>query len=200
MRNEGADDDAYDEDISQLREEVERCRKILAELNEDATNLGQQMNEPQPLTAFVASLVDERFADIRDMLHIEIDKAATGAMPQISRRPELIHPLETLVDNAAQFAQKRVVLVLSWNEDEFSIQADDDGPGIQSAVVARLGEAYISSRRGQKAIWGCIFIANTMVRHVQGQLSITNIRGGGARAVLSYPRQGFDTTPVPEQA
>ena len=84
LRNEGADD-AYDEDITQLREEVERCRKILAELNEDATSLGQQMNEPQPPTAFVTSLIDERFADIRDMLQIEIDKKATGAMPQISR-------------------------------------------------------------------------------------------------------------------
>ena len=93
------------------------------------------------------------------------------------------------------------MLVLSWNEDEFSIQVDDDGPGIQSAVLARLGEAYISSRRGSEGHMGLgIFIANTMVRHVQGQLSITNIRGGGARAVLSYPRQGFDTTPAPEQA
>ena len=201
LRNEGADDDAYDEDISQLREEVERCRKILAELNEDATNLGQQMNEPQPLTAFVSGLIDERFADIRDMLRVEIDKKATGPMPQISRRPELIHPLETLVDNAAQFAQERVVLVVSWNEDEFSIQVDDDGPGIQSAVLARLGEAYISSRMGTEGHMGLgIFIANTMVRHVQGQLSITNIRGGGARAMLSYPRRGFDTTPASEQA
>ncbi|MGC6485768.1 MAG: ActS/PrrB/RegB family redox-sensitive histidine kinase [Candidatus Puniceispirillales bacterium] len=194
LRREKQNDPAFDEDILQLREEVERCRQILAELNEDATNLGQQMNEPQPLVAFVKSLIDERFADIHDMISLRVAETVAGPMPQVTRRPELIHPVETLVDNAAQFAHHRVEMVLSWDDEMFSIQINDDGPGIQSSVLARLGEAYISSRDGVNGHMGLgIFIANTMVRHVQGKLEISNLKGGGASAHLTYPRDGFDT-------
>ena len=194
LRREGQNDSAFDEDIDQLKDEVERCRKILAELNEDAINLGQQMNEPQPLKAFVVSLIEERFADIRDMISVSTSDTSL-AMPAVTRRPELIHPLETLIDNAAQFAHQRVTVNLSWTDDEFAIRVDDDGPGIQSAVLSRLGEAYISSRSGVDGHMGLgIFIANTMIRHVQGRLDITNLKGCGASATLTYPRQGFDTT------
>lgn len=197
LRQEKGDDLAFDEDVAQLRQEVERCRQILAELNEDATNLGQQMNEPQPLAAFMSNLLEERFVDIREMLALRVGENTSGPVPQIIRRPELIHPVETLIDNAAQYAQQRVEVVLSWNEDVFTIEITDDGPGIQSSVLARLGEAYISSRDGLDGHMGLgIFIANTMVRHVNGHLSITNIKGGGARAVLTYPREGFDTAAI----
>lgn len=194
LRRENAEDREFDEDISQLREEVERCRTILAELNEDATNLGQQMNEPQPLKVFMTALIEERFVDIHDMIQVDLS-GGEGGMPEVARRPELIHPIETLIDNAAQFAVQQVRVQLSWTRDEFSIRIDDDGPGIQSAVLARLGEAYISSRSGVEGHMGLgIFIANTMVRHVQGRLAIKNLQGGGASAVLTYPREGFDFT------
>ena len=56
-------------------------------------------------------------------------------------------------------------------------------------LLARLGEAYISSRDGVNGHMGLgIFIANTMVRHVQGKLEISNLKGGGASAHLTYPR------------
>lgn len=183
----------FQEDIVQLKEETERCRAILAELNEDAIQLGHESEDPVAISAFIRNLMETRFSDISDVLHIKVVNTETAPEPLVTRRPELIHPVETLVDNAAQFAVTEVEILISWTEGEFTISVRDDGPGFQSAVLSRLGDPYASSRTGVDGHMGLgVFIAMTMVSHVGGNMSIGNRKTGGAEAVLTYPRQGFD--------
>lgn len=194
-------DDAFLEDLRQLREETERCRAILAELSDDALLLGQESEDPVPISAFLNSLMEERFADIASMLVIEVTANSAVAEPKVTRRAELIHPIETLVDNAAQFARQQVKIALSWTETHFTIIIHDDGPGFQSAVLSRLGDPYASSRDGVDGHMGLgVFIAMTMVNHAGGAIKIGNRRYGGAEAVVTYPRAGFDAAETADRA
>mgnify|MGYP000192939899 CR=1 FL=1 len=184
------------DDIRQLKEETERCRAILAELNDDAVLLGNESTDPVTISAFLKSLMEERFADIATMLSMEVNANEAIAEPMVTRRPELIHPIETLVDNAAHFTETSIGLGLSWDEMNFTITIRDDGPGFQSSVLASLGDPYASSREGVDGHMGLgVFIAMTMVNHVGGSIKIGNRKTGGAEAILTYPREGFDAGP-----
>ena len=180
------------EDIRQLKEETARCRGILAELNDEALHLDSATSDPIALSAFIDSLMAERFSDISDILKVEAE-ANPLPQPSVMRRAELIHPVETLVDNAAQFAVNSIEITLGWTEKEFNIAIRDDGPGLRPSVLAALGTPYAGTRRGVDGHMGLgIFIATTMVSNAGGRIHIGNRDSGGAEAVLTYPREGFE--------
>ena len=180
------------EDIRQLKEETERCRTILAELNNEALLVESDAAAPVGLSAFVEGLMQERFADIAGMLEVEV-AGGDGPEPLVGRRAELIHPVETLVDNAAQFAEGSVAVSLSWTRADFSIAIRDDGPGFPPAVLGSLGSPYAGTRRGIKGHMGLgVFIAMTMVENAGGSVHAGNRGTGGAEAVLTYPRAAFE--------
>ncbi len=181
------------EDISALIDETERCRKILAELNEDAIKLGQETDDPLPVTALVTSFIDERFDDIKHIITITGDSQDGTAEPLVIRRPELLHPLEVVIENAAQFAKSTVTVRLVWGAKLLNITIEDDGTGFQSAVLSRLGDPYNSSRQGKDGHMGLgIFIALTMIEQMGGRLTLENRQSGGARVQISYPRNKID--------
>lgn len=191
------DAESFREDILLLKQETERCRQILAELNQDAINLGQESWDPMTISALVKGLIDERFEDTRHMIKIVINGSETSGEPKVTRRPEILHSLETLIDNAVQFARHAVVITLSWDDSRFQLILDDDGPGFQSSVLSRLGDPYISSRGGSGGHMGLgIFIATTMVEHIDGQIRLANRKEGGARVMLTFPRNGIDVDMV----
>ena len=181
------------EDISALIDETERCRKILAELNEDAIKLGQETDDPSPVTALVTSFIDERFDDIKHIITITGDSQDGTVEPLVIRRPELLHPLEVVIENAAQFAKSTVTVRLVWGAKLLNITIEDDGTGFQSAVLSRLGDPYNSSRQGKDGHMGLgIFIALTMIEQMGGRLTLENRQSGGARVQISYPRNKID--------
>ena len=177
------------EDIIALKEETERCRKILAELNKDAIKLGQEADDPLPIKALVASFIDERFEDSKDVVSISSGSNDGALEPLVIRKPELLHPLETIVENAVQFAHNAVLIKVTWTSAKLNIVVEDDGPGFQSSILAQLGNPYNSSRKGSDGHMGLgVFIALTMVEQLGGNISLTNRKNGGASAVISYPR------------
>ncbi|MCE2516535.1 MAG: ActS/PrrB/RegB family redox-sensitive histidine kinase [Alphaproteobacteria bacterium] len=189
------------EDISALLEETERCRKILAELNEDAIKLGQENDDPLPVKALVSGLVDERFEDLRGMIEVMGASIDGADEPLVIRRPELLHPLETVIENAAQFTSTKVQVALEWSATSLVITIYDPAPGFQSTVLPRIGHPYNSSRQGKDGHMGLgVFIALTMVDQMGGQLSLQNRKHGGARVVISYPREKIEMAGPPAYA
>jgi two-component system sensor histidine kinase RegB len=56
-------------------------------------------------------------------------KALPEEQPMILRRPELIHGLRNLVQNAVDFASSTVWIEACWSDTVFSIRVIDDGSG-----------------------------------------------------------------------
>lgn len=182
------------EDLRALIDETERCRKILAELNEDAIKLGQENDDPMPACALVSSLIDERFADMQGLITVRGKSDDASPEPMVIRRPELLQPLETVIDNAGQFTKTKVEVDLRWTAEELVITIDDDGAGIAPSVLAGLGTPYTSSRHGVDGHMGLgIFIAMTMVEQIGGSLTLSNRQHGGTRVIMCYPRNKIET-------
>ena len=126
-----------------LREEAERCRRILTEL---ANRPAAEEDTPYhhlPLSALVEAAAHP-YAGNGVSLQIEY-QGAPNEQPLVPRMPEMLHGLGMLLQNALQFAQSRVEVELSWTDRQAHIVIRDDGPGFDEGILGDLGEPYVST-------------------------------------------------------
>ena len=193
LLDENADRAELAKEIGALKIETERCRQILAGLNEDANQIDQMSHDPVAAMALIQGLVDDRFTDIRDMIHLTSTGSREGPAPVLSRRPDINHSLEMVIDNAAQFAKTKVTIDVSWNAVSVIISVSDDGPGFKTAILNRLGQPYNSSRAGADGHMGLgLFISSTMIEGLGGQFKVSNRKESGAVVTFILPRASVD--------
>jgi two-component system sensor histidine kinase RegB len=194
------------DDLALLQSQAQRCRDILRKLTRGPT-------EPDPLHARISvrELLEETAAPYRGFnVQIDISAAplagdeAAGQEPVGERRPGVIYGLANLVENAVDFARKRVEITATWSAREVVVAICDDGPGIPSLVLDALGEPYITTRPsqhlrhspdGEPSGMGLgFFIAKTLLERSGGTVVLENRKPpeGGAIARVTWPREAFE--------
>ena len=56
-----------------------------------------------------------------------------------------------LLENAVDFAASRVDVEARWTDAEVSIVISDDGPGFSQDIIDRLGDPFVTTRKGYDA-------------------------------------------------
>ncbi|MDF2232492.1 ActS/PrrB/RegB family redox-sensitive histidine kinase [Albimonas sp. CAU 1670] len=135
------------EDVDLIRQQAERCREILRELS--ATG----KDDRQVRTAPIYRLVEEAAGPHSDrgkrvILRLQGRPLSDPPPPQpeAMRRPEVIHGLRNLVQNAVDFAEACVWIDVDWNERTLRIAVGDDGPGFGADMLGRLGDPFVRAR------------------------------------------------------
>jgi two-component system, sensor histidine kinase RegB len=180
------------EDAALLLSQSERCSRILAELSQRPEEDG---GSPYARLS-ISALVEAAGASYRDR-GIRLIFAATGAPeddePQVRRSPEIIHGLNNLIQNAAQFARREVTVTTFWDRHRVAVEITDDGPGFMLHLLNRLGEPYLSSRSGAENHMGLgIFIAQSLLERSGARLTFENLDEGGAHVAISWNRTNLE--------
>jgi len=190
------------EDIKLLRSQADRCREILGKLAQRDTADDDVEAQRLPLGA----LLDE-IAEPHRGFGIDIKITAKGDGPlSVRRRPEVLHALGNLIDNAVDFAKTAVTIDASWTASEVTITIVDDGPGFGVEVFERLGEPYVTSRgatqtkpaaqgdlRGDHQGMGLgFFIAKTLTERTGGTIDFSNAPRKGAQVTARWPRAALE--------
>jgi len=182
-------------DAELLVSQSDRCREILAELSRKPEQDKDHFN------VLPAGLLVELAAapHARPHVALRIEFAPDPAEPRdpvLPRRPEIMHGLGNLMQNAIEFAREEVKVLIAWTRSEIMITVTDDGPGFPPDVLRRLGDPYLSSggegldqnqRQGDHMGLG-IFIAQNLIERTGGTVSFTNNDYGGAEVRVSWPR------------
>ncbi len=142
--------------------------------------------------------------------------------PDLPRRPEIVHGLRNLVQNAVDFAKGRVRLRAEWTASEVSVAIADDGPGFSPGALERIGEPFMrrrterpddgrstdggadgpaqgrapGARPGYDGMGLGLFIAKTLLERTGARLTFANAAGGGALVVVCWPRAAL-AAPAP---
>jgi hypothetical protein len=94
----------------------------------------------------------------RDSVEISVASAGDGQPPLVNRTAELVQGLGNFIDNAADFASKRVEIEIEWDEQDVGLTISDDGPGFPAGVLGLLG--IRTSARGpgrEEWVWVCSY-------------------------------------------
>jgi len=192
-------DSPHAEDIALLREQTQRCRDILAKLNE-LSGEGEPFDR-MPLPA----LIEEVVAPHRNFgIEIGVNLPSDEATPSGARNPAILYGLGNLLENAVDFARERVEVTADWDDEEISIIISDDGPGFAPEVMSRIGEPYVRSRRRRRmyasddtGLGLGFFIAKTLLERSGATLTFVNrpFPRRGAVVTIRWPRSDFEQLP-----
>ncbi len=192
------------EDAHLLLEQASRCRQILSQLS-----AGNAEKDPvfarQPLSALLDEIAAPLMASGKSINVSVAAKSGAGDTPEpvIKRRSEITHGLGAFSENAVDFAASRVDLRALWDDNWIEILICDDGQGIAENIMEKLGEPYVTSRRGGDAsghggLGLGFFIAKTLIERTQGMVKVGHsAQLGGAMIRVIWSRAAIeDTLPV----
>ena len=190
-------------DIKTLREQTQRCRDIL-------TKITQLSATGAPFDSMkLSTLIEESVAPHRDFgIAIKVRIAISGTKEPVgTRNPAILYGVGNLLENAVDFARATVEVNAWWNNDTVEIVISDDGPGFAPDILKRIGEPYLSRRRGhddaaserqgeRQGLGLGVFIARTLLERTGATVAFSNriFPDHGAVVQIVWPRSRFEAT------
>ncbi|MFA8441637.1 sensor histidine kinase RegB [Yoonia sp.] len=195
------------EDAELIRSQANRCRDILQSMGragKDDLHL-----RSAPIETVIREAAEPHLDRGKDVkFNILPQDNADITQPNIERRPEIIHGLRNLIQNAVDFSRTQVIVDMMWSSDTISVQISDDGRGFPQSVIGRIGDPYVRRRRlsedgarrpGYEGMGLGLFIAKTLLERSGATLEFSNSRRhghaswtgqatGGAIVQVSWPR------------
>jgi two-component system sensor histidine kinase RegB len=182
MIDELSDRDDLRDDAVLIREQADRCRDILRSMGragKDDLYLKQA-----PLTTVVKEAAEPHLSRNKDVYFAELPEPGASARPPgILRRPEVIHGLRNLIQNAVDFADGKVWIDIAWGEKTIFIRIADDGAGYPEHLIGRIGNPFMRQMRkpvpqkqriGYEGMGLGLFIAKTLLERTGAQLTFAN--------------------------
>lgn len=207
LRREMPDDDRFREDLELLSSQTERCREILARLaNQDAA--GDHVFDRLRLKLMIQECAEPVSGSEIDVV-IDCRPAAEAEgdaidEPIFARSPGIRYGLGNLLDNAVDFATSRVNIDARWDADTVTISISDDGPGFAQDIIDKIGEPYVTTRRGafdrgdggHDGMGLGFFIAKTLLERSGATVLLSNrpLPERGAIVRIQWRRNEIDLT------
>ncbi|MDR9484686.1 MAG: ActS/PrrB/RegB family redox-sensitive histidine kinase [Sediminimonas sp.] len=203
------------DDAALIRDQADRCRDILRSMGRAGKD--DLHMRTAPLSALIEEAAEPHTARGKQIhfLVAEANDESAGPQPTVYRRPEIIHGLRNLIQNAVDFAAANVWIESEWSADRVTLRIMDDGPGYPVDLIGRIGDPFVRRRRtpdqgtprpGYEGMGLGLFIAKTLLERAGAELSFANgIDPGHARAgqsaqcgaivELTWPRHALDADP-----
>ncbi len=170
------------EDAALIREQADRCRDILRDMGragKDDLHLRQA-----PLSTVIHEAAEPHIHRGKSV-HFQEGPAEDGDVqqPSILRKPEIIHGLRNLIQNAVDFAQANVWVEAEWTPKWIKISIMDDGRGYPSHILGRIGDPFMRRRRSEtdkrarpeyEGMGLGLFIAKTLLERSGAELQFAN--------------------------
>lgn len=174
-------------DISVLKQQVTRCKNSLTQLIRYYNKDNPEEDDERSLRDFAEDIQDY-IVNIHPTSSIDFH-IGENAGSTVTANLSVKHAVINLIENAIKAARSHVAVSFRVTPDQapkFEITIKDDGPGIPSEVMERIGEPFISSRKESMGLG--IFLANAAIERCGGSIEMINMKEGGALSIIRLPQ------------
>ncbi|MEJ2393399.1 MAG: HDOD domain-containing protein [Candidatus Thiodiazotropha sp.] len=184
------------EELSIIREEIDRVGKIILRIRDIPTDVEQQQRIVD-INQLIGDL-DKLFQSSLFPSHniastLDLDRSMRGLRTQRSHIKQI---LTNLVKNAVEAMEEGGNVTITTRDNAFlngkahiEIQVTDDGPGIPTEIMQQLFTPVTSTKDSTHSGLGLAIVKNLM-DELSGQISCTSNAGQGTRFQLYLPRVG----------
>ena len=178
--------DSVRQDIGLLREQVGRCKHSINQLIRYYHKDNPGAREELGLGRFAADIKDY-ILNVHPSAKVDFAMDASSDTP-LQIEPSLRHAVINIIENGIKAARREVLVNYAPDREDSGkllISVKDDGPGIPAEVLERIGEPFVSRRKGSMGLG--IFLANAALRRAGGSIEMFNEQGGGATTLIRLP-------------
>ena len=215
--NELQDQPDLAEDAALIRDQADRCRDILRDMGRAGKD-DLHLRQAPLMTVLEEAAEPHRMRGKTFTFTLGPDAGDAADQPAILRRPEVIHGLRNLMQNAVDFAATTVWVEANWSDTVISVRIFDDGTGFPPHILGRIGDPFMrrrpsdrsNARRPEYEGMGLgLFIAKTLLERSGAELRFANGPDSapktdtpvGAVVKVTWPREKLDAhhgeTPLP---
>jgi len=181
-------------DLKLLREQIDRCKRILARMSHDAGQLQADAGELLAVDRYLDEVVSE-WKLVHPQRSLCMRSSGPIPAPDIVVDRTLTQAITNVLDNAAKVTTEPIEMNAYWDAEELCIEVRDQGPGLAPEVVSRVGQPFNSGRPDDGLGLG-LFLARTTLDRLGGRIRFRNPGGGGSLIVITLPL-GPLATPEP---
>lgn len=186
--------DEANEMVRRIRAETERIHRIIRELLDFASQ-GRDSTEIVGATADPVAVARETIALVRPQKSfraVEVVLAADASPVLVAgSESRLAQVLLNLLLNAADAidGKGRIEVRIVAREGEVDVVVEDDGPGIDTAVLPTLFEPFVTTKPVGKGTGLGLAVCHTIATRLGGSIGAENRRPRGARFTVTLPRR-----------
>lgn len=177
------DDKALQHELSEAREEIDRCKSIVSNILRSAGQTRGEAMGSVHARSFVEG-VAEAWHDQHRSATIESSTAALKDV-RIPAERALRQALWSLLENAIEASDSPVRLEGRIDGDRVIIAVLDQGPGFSEEQLLNVGQLNQSTKGPGHGLG--LFLAGNVARQLGGALTAANRDSGGAAVSLSLP-------------
>jgi len=180
------------EDVALLRQSADRCRDILKSMG--SAGRDDLLIRSAPLTEVLAEAAAPHHGRGAEIV---VQPAPEPLIVQ--RDAAVIHGLRNLIQNAVDFAARRVTIETGADRRDLWVRIADDGPGFPPALLPRIGSPFLTTRpraedgRSYEGMGLGLFIAKALLERSGARLRFANGAKGGAEILVTWPRDMIET-------
>ncbi|TWT34828.1 ATP-binding protein [Blastopirellula retiformator] len=175
-------------DIALIRTELDRCRHILDQMS---TNAGQATGET--LADVTSSQLIEEIRSLLDVRLLNRLRIRDRSDNAVIRSPRLVlaQSLRGLIKNAFDASPEGtdVVVLLERTDQHLVMTIRDEGPGMPTEVLVRIGEPFFTTKEPGAGTGLGIFLAKNVIERIDGSLRIESNANDGTTVVVRLVRQ-----------
>ena len=167
------------DDALLIRDQADRCGDILNSMGSTGKD---DLQMHQALLAEIIREAAEPHSKRGITIETKISDDHKGGIdePHLIRRPEIIHGLRNMIQNAVDFATSKVWVESSWTKETITIIIADNGYGYPANLLGRLGDPFLTAKIGKQNRQGYegmglgLFIAKTLLERTGAKISFMN--------------------------
>ena len=181
----------YD-DILLIQSQIKRCSEILnrlrqGDISNDNSPFINELDFPRLINEIVK---DYELEEIK--LNFEIDDYFKNSNFIILRKPEIVHSLSNIIENAYQYAKHSVTIKLILKDENVILEIINDGEGFPANILPILGEPYVKkNEKNHKGIGLGLFIAKNLINKTAGKIEFRNIENTGACVKIIWKKDNL---------
>lgn len=169
------------DDARLIRDQADRCRDIMRSMGRAGKDDLHMRSAPFGTVVQDAAHPHED-RGVAILYEFSADPGEPQGQPIIWRKPEVIHGIRNLVQNAVDFADRQIWVEGRWGNGQIRLRITDDGDGYPADLLGRLGDPFLRrrsravdpARPGYEGMGLGLFIAKTLLERSGAELTFWN--------------------------
>jgi len=170
-------------DVEEMQAQIQRCKHIVSGILMSSGNARGEGTIRTTVRSFLDGLMEE-WNTTRQPLAMPWENDFNPDAPMVSDTA-IKQVIFNVLDNALEASPHWLGAIAARRGDRLVITVEDRGPGFDKAILAALGQPYMSSK-GKPGRGLGLFLVVNVLRKLGGDISAEN-RPQGARVTLSLP-------------